>query len=202
MTAADAEGNERILHLNILYMETIIRAVHEGDSEALRSIYRPYVEQTAVTFEWDVPSAEEFRRRIAEISAAYPYLVAERGGEVVGYAYASAFQPRRAYAWSAETSIYLRQDCRGQGLGRLLHGALREALRQMNVQTMYACISSPCEAGDPYLTDASIRFHSALGYRLAGTFHRCGYKLGRWYDMVWMELPIGDYAVPPAEVKC
>ena len=107
---------------------------------------------------------------------------------------------RAAYAWAAETSIYLRQDCRRGGLGTRLYHALEDASRAQHVQVLYACIAAPTGADDPHLSRASIDFHTRLGYAVAGTFHRCGYKFGTWYDVVWMEKRLSDDAVPPAVV--
>jgi phosphinothricin acetyltransferase len=170
-----------------------IRTVKEEDAGQLLEIYAPYVTDTAITFEYEVPTLEEFRHRITNTLKKYPYLVAENEeGKLMGYAYASAFKERAAYNWAVETSIYIRQGETGNGLGRLLHDALVEELQQMGILNMCACISAPRDT-DPYLTDNSIQFHSHLGYRMVGRFLQCGYKFGRWYDMVWMEMHIGEH---------
>lgn len=166
------------------------------DAAALLAIYAPYVRETAITFEYEVPSVEEFRRRIEHTLRTHPYLVMEQNGEIVGYAYTGQLGSRAAYAWAAETSIYLRQDCRRGGIGTRLYAALEEASRRQNVQVLYACIAAPSDDSDPHLTRASIDFHTRRGYATVGTFHRCGYKFGRWYDVVWMEKRLSDDAVP------
>lgn len=173
-------------------MSIIIRKIEPEDAAALLSIYAPYVEQTAVTFEYDVPTEEAFRQRMETISAKYPYLVAEDGGRVVGYAYASTFKDRAAYQWSVETSIYVATTERGRGIGRQLHDALERALRSQGILNMNACISY-IEPEDEYLTLDSVRFHQHLGYRQVAHFHQCGKKFGRWYDMIWMEKIIGEH---------
>ncbi len=178
-----------------------LRPATADDAEALSRIYAPYVETTAITFEYEAPTAEEFRRRIAETEERYPWLVAcgqDNPSHIFGYAYASVYHGRPAYWWSVETSIYLAQDARGKGIGRILHDGLVEELKRRGIQNMYACITAIPEGrrGDPYLTDASIRFHTKLGYRMIGRFQECGYKFSRWYDVVWMELMIGDHPVP------
>lgn len=175
-----------------------LRTAAPEDAEALRAIYAPYVTDTAITFEYDVPTLAEFRQRMETTLTKYPYLVAERDGEVLGYAYAGALGQRAAYGWSAETSIYLRQDCRRMGLGSRLYDALEAQARRQNIQTLYACIAASSGENDPYLTRASIAFHTDRGYRTVAHFHRCGYKFDRWYDLVWMEKPLGDYSAPPA----
>src|SRR5699024_443574 len=120
--------------MSIEHTEPIrLRTACEEDAEALLDIYAPYVEHTAVSFEYEVPSVEEFRERIRRIRERYPYLLAESGGEILGYAYASPFHERRAYDWAAETSIYLRRDRRRQGLGRRLYEALEEILRMQGI---------------------------------------------------------------------
>ncbi|MBP5418605.1 MAG: N-acetyltransferase [Bacteroidales bacterium] len=169
-----------------------IRIAKTDDAEALLAIYTPYVEKTAITFEYDVPSIDEFRNRIIAVSAKYPWLVAVDNGNIVGYAYASAFKERAAYQWSVETSIYVDNDRKRSGIGRLLHDALEEALKRQGVLNMNACIAY-CEPEDEFLTLDSVRFHERLGYSLVAHFHKCGKKFDRWYDMVWMEKLIGEH---------
>ena len=178
----------------------VIRPAVPADAGALREIYRWYVEKTAVTFEYETPTAEEFRARMDAVLSFYPFLVAEDAGGIVGYACAGRFHPRAAYGWCAETTIYLRADRRGRGLGRLLYAALEEALSKMGVVNLYACIAEPA-AEDEFLTGASARFHERLGYRRIGTFRSCGFKFGRWYDMIWMEKLIGDHRPDPPPVR-
>ena len=175
-------------------MENIlIRPSEERDVPAMLAVYAPYVEETAVSFEYAVPSPEEFRTRLERIQSFYPWIVAEREGRVLGYAYASRFHPRAAYDWSVEVSIYLDREERGCGIGRRLYENLEDMLRAQNILTAYSCIAYT-ETPDEYLDHASIRFHERMGYRLTGTFPSCGYKFGRWYGMIWMEKLIGDHA--------
>ena len=181
-------------------MENIrIRLAEEREIPAMLAVYAPYVEETAVSFEYAVPSPEEFRARLARVQGFYPWLVAEQEGRVLGYAYASRFHPRAAYDWSVEVSIYLGRQERGRGLGRQLYEALEAMLRAQNVLSAYACIAHT-EAPDEYLDHASIRFHERMGYRLTGTFPNCGYKFERWYGMVWMEKRLVP-ASAPASLK-
>ena len=176
-----------------------IRPASLEDAAAVLAVYTPYVEQTAITFEWDPPSLAEFRGRMERILETHPFLAAEREGELLGYAYTGPFVGRAAYGWSAETTIYLRRDCRGQGLGRKLYGALEEVSRARGILNLYACIGDP-ETEDEHLTRASQRFHEKMGYRLVGRFDRCGYKFGRWYHMIWMEKLLGGHGARPRPV--
>ncbi|WP_204224245.1 GNAT family N-acetyltransferase [Mailhella massiliensis] len=181
-------------------MENIrIRTACEADVPAMLGIYAPYVRETAISFEYDVPSEEEFAGRLRRTLTFYPWLAAEKNGRILGYAYASPFHPRKAYQWCAEASIYLAQDERGHGLGARLYDALEHILKRQNMLVLYACIASPPEE-DEHLTCASLRFHARMGFRKVGEFPRCGYKFHRWYDMVWMEKRLAEPASPPLPV--
>ncbi|WP_130837714.1 GNAT family N-acetyltransferase [Lachnoclostridium sp. Marseille-P6806] len=174
-----------------------VRTAVPGDAPRLLEIYAPYVRDTAVSFEYEVPSPEEFRRRIESTLLRYPFLVAEENGRVIGYCCAGVFKNRPAYDYAVETSIYVDPVARRTGAGRALYTALEDALARMGITNLYACIASP-EAPDKYLTRNSIEFHSHLGYRLIGEHLRCGYKFGRWYNMVWMEKIIAPHTSPQA----
>lgn len=169
-----------------------IRKAREEDATAMLAIYAPYVQNTAISFEYDVPTLEEFRQRIRRVTARYPWLVAEDNGRVVGYAYASAFHERAAYQWAVETSIYIDQREKQKGIGRLLHDALETALKQQGILNLNACIAYT-ETEDEHLTLGSVHFHKRLGYQQVAHFHQCGKKFGRWYDMIWMEKLIGEH---------
>ena len=168
-----------------------IRNAEPGDAERLLEIYSYYVEQTAVSYECETPSLDEFRNRILETQKNYPYFVAEEGGAIVGYAYAGPFKARAGYRFSCEVTIYLDHNCRGCGFGRGLYEALEAELKERGFRNLYACIADPPEE-DEYLTKASERFHARLGFVRAGTFHGCAYKFGRWYNMIWMEKIVGE----------
>ena len=167
-----------------------------ADAPALREIYLPYVRTTAVTFELTDPSLEEFSERVRTTLERYPYIVAVDEGEIVGFAYAKAFRPRAAYLHSIETSIYMRMDYRGKGVGRRLYETLAKLLMLQNVYNMEACIAH-CEPADEYVPATSRLFHERLGFRLVGKFTKCGHKFGRWYDMIWMEKILGDHIANP-----
>lgn len=179
--------------------EVKIRVAATEDAEELLEIYRPYVEKTAISFEWDVPGLEEFRARIEKTLKKYPYLVAEKKGRLVGYAYTGPFVGRAAYAWGAEVSIYLKENQRKMGIGKKLYQAIEDISRAQNIKNLNACIGSP-ETEDEYLTKNSIEFHTHMGYRMVGEFYKCGYKFGRWYNMVWMEKIIGEHEAEPEQV--
>lgn len=180
--------------------EVKLRVATVSDAAELLKIYAPYVTDTAITFEYDVPTLEDFEGRIAHTLEKYPYFVAELNGEIVGYAYASAFHPRAAYGWAAETSIYVRRDMKRMGLGRTLYDALETALKAQGALNLNACIACP-DVDDEYLTRNSISFHAHLGYSMVGEFHNCGYKFGRWYNMVWMEKMLGEHVDDQPPVK-
>lgn len=177
-----------------------IRPAAPEDAAALLAVYAPYVERTAITFEYDVPTLADFTGRIARTLARYPYLAAERGGEIMGYAYAGPFKERAAYDWAVETTVYVREDQRRRGVGGALYRALERCLAAQGVLNLNACIACPEEA-DEYLTWDSVEFHTCLGYRLVGEFYGCGCKFGRWYNMAWMEKHIGAHLPDPAPVR-
>jgi phosphinothricin acetyltransferase len=163
---------------------THIRTATTADAPVLREIYRPYVETTAVSFELDVPSEEEFRRRVSVAVEGWSWLVAEIEGRQVGYAYASAHRTREAYRSSVETSAYITPEYQRQGIGRALYSRLLSDLRQRGFGSAFAGITLP--------NDASIAFHNSMGFRPIGVFPRVGRKFGRWYDVAWFYRPIQD----------
>ena len=147
--------------------ELTIRVAKPEDAKGLLEIYAPYVEKTAITFEYGVPSEKEFAGRIRHILTKYPYLVLEENGELLGYVYAGTFNERSAYDWAVETTIYIREDQKKRGLGKKMYTALEQVLKKQNITN--------------------------LGYRLVGEFYQCGYKFDTWYNMVWMEKIIGEH---------
>ena len=169
-----------------------IRSATAEDAVALREIYCYYVLNTAVSFEYTVPTVEEFRSRIVNTLMKYPYLVLEVNGEISGYAYAGPFKTREAYKFSVENTIYLKKNITKKGYGRLLLTALEEKLSVMGYTNANACIAYISES-DEYLNNNSMEFHSHMGYSLVGIFHKCAYKFDRWYDMLWMEKFVGEH---------
>ena len=169
-----------------------IRSANVDDAVRLLDIYSYYVENTAISFEYDAPKLEEFEGRIKKTLEKYPYLVIEEDGEIQGYAYAGPFKGRAAYDHSCEISIYLDRNARGKGYGRALYEELSKKLAEMDILNLYACIAYPIEE-DEYLTRNSEQFHAHLGFVKVGEFHKCAYKFGRWYNMIWMEKIIVEH---------
>lgn len=166
--------------------EIAIRNATADDAEVLLGIYAPYVEKTAITFEIEVPSVDDFRSRIIATQKRFPYLVAERHDAIVGYAYVGTFKDRAAYDHCVETSVYVAEDERGGGVGTALYAALEACMPAIGVTNLNACIAwTPQE--DEHLDNRSEAFHARLGYTKVAHFHRCGYKFGHFYDMIWME---------------
>ena len=170
----------------------MIRTAVLEDANRLLEIYAFYVKKTAISFEYDVPSLGQFTSRIENTLKKYPYLVVEDNGEIRGYTYAGNFRTRAAYDRSCEVTIYVCHDDRGKGYGRSLYEALEERLKSQGILNLYANIASPI-AEDEFLTRNSELFHEHLGFVKVGEFHKCGYKFGRWYNMICMEKIIGKH---------
>jgi len=169
-----------------------IRMATADDAAAVRAIYAPFVETTAVTFEAEVPPVAEMAERIRTVIPRFPWLVAERDGVVVGYAYASTWRSRAAYRWAVETTVYLRDDARGQGLGRALYGPLLACLRLQGLRLALGGITLP--------NAVSIALHEAFGFRAVSVYRACGHKLGAWHDVGMWELELAPRAdANPAE---
>ncbi len=177
----------------------LLRMAEEADAEEILRIYAPYVTDTAITFEYNIPSITEFSQRISDTLQMYPYIVALEKSRIAGYAYASAFKRRAAYNWAVETTVYISQDCRGKGLGKKLYLALEDILKRQNIINLNACIAYT-QYKDAHLDNTSMAFHERLGYIKAAHFTKCGYKFGMWYDMIWMEKMLRDHPDTPAPV--
>ena len=175
-----------------------IRMATPDDAEKILAVYAPYILETGITFEYEVPTVEAFRGRIENVLKKYPYLVAERNGEIIGYSYANPLGERAAFSRAAETVLYVKKDARGGGIGSRLYGELEAMLKKQNVTNICACIAYR-EQEDETLTHASPKFHAACGYKKIGHFTKCGYKFGRWYDLIWMEKFIGEHGENPPE---
>lgn len=179
-------------------MEIQIRVAREEDAKDLLNIYAHYVKNTAITFEHEVPSLEEFTGRIKETLKDYPYLVALAEDKIVGYIYASRFRTRAAYAWSASTSIYIDEQYHRMGIGKRLYAELESILGKQNVVNVYAGAADPVEE-DEYLTRNSEHFHESIGYNVVARYCGCGSKFGRWYNLIEMEKVLGKRTCPPKE---
>lgn len=172
------------------------------DAAGILAVYAPYIRETAVTFETEVPAPDAFTARVAGICADFPYLVLEADGELAGYAYAHRQAERAAYAWNAELSIYLAGKWRGKGLGAPLYRLLERLLAMQGYVNLYGVITAS-NAG-------SIRLHEKLGYRQTGLHEKTGWKFGQWHDVAWLHkrvregepgtiLPLS--ALDPAQVE-
>lgn len=175
-----------------------LRLATLADAAELLKIYAPFVESSDrnlsdVSFEYVVPSVTEFAGRIKNISAAYPYIVCEHEGRLIGYVYAHPYIQREAYQWGAEVTIYLAPEGQGVGLGRVMYTALENLLRLQGVVVTYGCITAS--------NTHSVKMHEALGYKIIGTFNNTGFKHGHWLDMVWMEKRIAELPQAPVPIK-
>lgn len=185
--------------INVLNLKNChLRLATTADAAELLKIYAPFVESedrnlSNVSFEYEVPTVEEFAGRIRDISAAYPYIVCEHEGRLIGYVYAHPYIQRAAYQWGAEVTIYLAPEGQGVGLGRVMYTALESLLRLQGIKTLYSCITAS--------NKHSVKMHEALGYKIIGTFEKTGFKHGHWLDMVWMEKRIADLPAAPQLIK-
>ena len=166
----------------------MVRIALESDVPEILDIYAPYIVNSTVTFEYDVPPEDAFLQRFHTITARFPWLVWEEKGEILGYAYASAPYERAAFAWCAEPSVYLKPEARGRGIARSLYEALEKLLCIQGYQVLYALITEENED--------SLRFHEKCGYRHSVTFPACGFKFGRWLGLVWMEKRLKSVEIP------
>jgi len=170
-------------------MNGIVRDAIADDSDAILAIYAYYIENTAATFEEEVPSRADFRARVEGILPTYPYVVYEEGGVVRGYAYASKNRERVAYRYNVDVSVYVDKDAAGRGIGLALYEALFARLADTQYVNAYAVIVLP--------NDASIRLHERFGFTSVGTLRRTGYKFGAWHDVIWMEKRLRHSIAPP-----
>lgn len=168
-----------------------IRLATPADAEAIRAIYAPYVVQTTFTFEYEIPTREEFLRRMENLSG-YPWLVYEQEGRVVGYAYGSPFNERAAYGWTADLSVYLEMEQRGGGIGRKLYECLMRLLRLQGIHNVYGIVTDP--------NPVSFQFHQKLGFEQKGHFEHIGFKHGKWLNVDFMAKDIAPVTAEPALV--
>ncbi len=164
----------------------------ERDAAACAAIYAPHVEASATSFEERAPSAEELTSRIERLTATHPWLVAESGGEVIGYAYSCRHRERPAYRWSVDVSVYVADAWARRGVGRSLYEGLFEGLRRQGFRVACAGITLPNEA--------SVALHERLGFAPVGTYRGIGWKEGAWRDVGWWQLDLAtDGQDPPTE---
>ena len=157
----------------------MIRVATESDVPEILAIYAPYIQNTTITFEYQVPSEEAFLERFRKITVQFPWLVWEEDGKILGYAYGSAPFERDAYRWCAEDSVYLRPEAQGRGIGTKLCAALEKVLFYQGYRRIYALITAE--------NQASVSFHKKLGYTLRGDFPDAGFKFDRWIGVFWLD---------------
>ena len=163
------------------------------DAGKILEIYKPYVENTTITFEYDVPALEEFKNRIKNILTNYPYIVCEYENKILGYAYAHKVWMRAAYQWDAELSVYIDKEYMGNGLGKKLYKILIEILKLQNVVNVYGCVT--------YTNEKSDRLHESFGFKRVGIFENAGYKFGKWIGVTWFHKAISEYKKNPEKLK-
>ena len=168
------------------------RFATEKDAEAILKIYAPYIEKTAITFEYEVPSLSEFSERIANIREKYPWIVYEEDGEILGYAYGGPEYTRAAYQWTVETSVYISENARGKGIGTALYEKILDILKKQNFCVCYVLINDDNEA--------SVKLHEKLGFKQNGYRKNCGYKFEKWHSVVFFEKQLNEFSVPPKPV--
>lgn len=168
-----------------------VRPATVEDAARCAEVYAPYVHETAVTFELDAPDAAAMAARIESASRRHAWLVLERDGLVVGYAYGAPMHARAAYRWSCEVSVYVEREHRGRGAGRALYERLLPALAARGFRMAIAGMTLP--------NPASEGLHRAMGFEPIGVYRRIGYKLGAWHDVAWVQRPLGEGLDPPAE---
>lgn len=170
-----------------------IRLITEEDASEVLEIYKPYVLNTIITFEYEVPTLAEYLQRIRTNTEEYPWLVCECNNKIVGYAYASKHRYRTAYQWSPESTIYLSPEVHGKGIARILYETLFALLRLQGYFNVYAGVALP--------NDKSVGFHRSVGFEEIGIFKKVGYKLGNWHDTHWFQLHLTEHVLNPATPK-
>ena len=168
-------------------MTVSIRLAKETDAEHMLAIYAPIVRDTAISFELEPPTLEQFRGRITTTLERTPWLVCASDDDIMGYAYAGSYRSRGAYQWTVEVTVYTSPSYRRMGVARAVYSSLFACLRLMGYVSAYGGIALP--------NPASIALHERLGFRLVGVYHTAGRKLGSWHDVSWWELAIQD---PPS----
>jgi len=167
-----------------------IRLITEADAVEVLEIYKPFVLDTIISFEYEVPAVDEFLRRIKSVSSEFPWLLCLLGDKIVGYAYASKHRDRMAYQWSVDSAVYLSPAFQGKGIARILYESLFSILRMQGYYNVYAGISLPNER--------SVGFHKAMGFEEIGIYKKTGYKLGNWHNTAWFQLHLTDHRDNPS----
>ena len=175
-------------------MNFIIRLATEQDAEKLLAIYAPYIMETSLTFETEVPTVADFGKRISDYLQTWPWLVCEVDNTIAGYAYATRYRERTAYQWCTESSVYIDRQFHRLGIARALYQALFDILKRQGFRNVYAVINLP--------NPPSVDFHESCGFNYFATYEQVGYKLGKWKNVGWWRLIINDFIdEPPPPIK-
>jgi phosphinothricin acetyltransferase len=169
----------------------MIRLATPDDATEIADIYRPFCNESHISFEYPAPAPEEIAARVERVNRRYAWLVDEQAGRLTGYAYASPHRERSAYRWAVEVTVYIHRDHRGRGIGRALYTDLFDRLRAQNFFKAYAGIGLP--------NPESQAFHESMGFTPVGIYRKIGYKLGAWWDTGWWQLSLRPEEASPAE---
>lgn len=170
----------------------MIRLAQPEDASTMLEIYAPFIRDTSITFETEVPSVSDFAERIKTYMIHFPWLVFEENGMVAGYAYASRYRERAAYQWGVECSVYIHPEYHRKGIARSLYQTLFQILKFQGFTTVYAVINLP--------NDHSVALHESMGFHHFATYEKVGYKLGKWKNVGWWQLTLNDYIDNPSPV--
>lgn len=169
---------------------TLLRLVNPSDAKAILDIYGPYIQNTSLTFETEVPTVNDFAKRVKKYLEKWPWLVCEINGVITGYAYASLYRERSGYQWSIECSVYIKDEHHQSGIGKALYFSLFEILKRQGYNNVYAVINLP--------NDKSVAFHEKCGFSHFAIYEKVGYKLGQWKNVGWWRLIINEFVEEPA----
>lgn len=170
-----------------------IRLATESDSQSLLEIYAPFIKETVITFEYEVPMISEFSSRISSTLKKYPWIVCEIDDRIAGYAYASKYRERPAYDWSVDTSVYIHPTYHRKKIASALYYCLFEILKLQGFYNAYAAIVSS--------NTKSVGFHESFGFKPIGVYHNVGYKFDQWHDVKWVEKTIREHKKSPEKPK-
>lgn len=166
-----------------------IRLINESDAHYVLDIYKYYVENSIISFEYEAPSIEEYLQRIRVNTEKYPWLVCLFNNKIKGFAYGSTHRYRTAYQWSPESTIYIAPDFHTKGIGRILYKTLFEILQLQGYYNVFAGVALP--------NQKSIGFHQSMGFEEIGIFKKVGYKHGNWHDTHWFQLSLNEHTLEP-----
>lgn len=170
-----------------------IRIAKQTEAESILNIYTPYIQNTSFTFETEVPTIDEFKKRIESYLVNWPWLVCEINGKIAGYAYCGKHRERIAYQWCTESSVYVHDDFQRMGVAKALYAAIIELVKLQGYRNLYAVINLPNER--------SVLFHEQMGFKYFATYKNVGYKLGKWKNVGWWELQLNEYNLEPEPPK-